>query len=643
MSGHAGIILPVPFISLLVSVVVAGIFGGLVPGLIAGLISTVLIIHSYQLGIGPAELTGNLFHAVVGSVVFTAIGAQLGRVKDQSELTLQKLGLEREGLRASLQRETTAKDRQAQKTTQSQERLKQAVRISGIGHFTWDAATGNCTYCSEQNAAHYGITAEKFIEITGGKAPYTDFVHEDDRDTFTDAIARIDQGESLVFEFRAVQPDGAFKFIRQIVEPVFDKAGQLVEIVGCSLDLTDLREAEARVRQSQRIEVVGTLTGGIAHEFNNLLAITLGHIELALEVDDPTDRHELLSEAIDATYRGAELTKNLLSFAGKAHLEPTRLNLNSHIQDSIAWGLRILPKNVALKNTLSPDLWDTELDTASLDTAIINLLLNARDVMPTGGTIAIETDNMTVEPDHTLVHHGKLSPGNYVVLSVTDTGHGLKAHQLDTIFEPFYSDKPVGMGSGLGLSMVHGFMKQSGGAVHVASEVGLGATFQLYFKALNTPAHSHYPDGAKHKIDITAQATVMIVDDEPAIVRILQRTLEGAGYNVVAAESGDEALVISETLGTLDVLLTDVSMPGTLQGPSLASKMRMARPDLPCIFLTGHSAKYEGETTSLGAPNIRLTKPVGQVEILRTVAQVLGRDHPYPKETIMDGAPQQHP
>jgi len=248
--------------------------------------------------------------------------------------------------------------------------------------------------------------------------------------------------------------------------------------IGSTIDLTKLHEAEDRLRKAQRIEVIGNLTGGVAHDFNNLLAIVLGNLELVLLTDDPKLRQEFLEEAIKATHRGADLSKNLLSFARKAQLSPTRINLNEVVLRTLKWSSRILPESLNIQTSLPKDLWDSELDLVSVESAVINLLVNARDAMPEGGKIMVETQNLRIEQEYIDAHFEDIEPGRYVMLAISDTGEGIAADKLEQIYEPFYTEKPAGEGTGLGLSMVQGFVKQSKGAVRVYSEVGVGTTFK---------------------------------------------------------------------------------------------------------------------------------------------------------------------
>lgn len=367
-------------------------------------------------------------------------------------------------------------------------RLNTATRIAGIGFYTFNADTQECVFCSERHAAHFGLTPMEFQTKHKGPALYLGHIHNDDRQIVLDAHQQASRGLPQTYEYRAFHQMGGIRYIRQIEEPVHNENGQIVEYLGTSLDMTDLRQAEMRLRQMQRIEAIGTHTNGIAHDFNNLLTVILGSLEIWLEKGKGSQGEKLISSARKAALRGAELTKNLLRFA---HDEPPpllRLNLNELIGSTLSWTAGVLPATITLETSLFARLWDIETDPVSAENAILNLILNARDAMPDGGTIRIETANLKVTPGETSRQPTDIGPGHYVVLTVGDTGHGIAADKIKQIFEPFYTDKPRGNGSGLGLCMVKRCVDQSGGVILLNSEVGKGTTFRLYFNAKSTKA-----------------------------------------------------------------------------------------------------------------------------------------------------------
>ncbi len=623
ISMHSGFVVPVPFLALFVCVAMAGAIGGVGAGSLAAIMASAFIVQAHWEGYGPATLTGTVASVGLGIALFVLVGVLLGRLKNQRDYAMRELQKQREQLRSSLLSETAEKLKHAAQVFSSDMRLQNAVRIAEIGHYSFSAETGDCLFCSEQHAAHFGLTPEEFVLKTAGQGPRLEYVHKDDRERVATAINAIGVGAPQMFEYRAFRPDGEMRYIREMEDAITDEFGNHVESVGTSIDLTDLREAELRLRQSQKIEALGTLTGGVAHDFNNLSAIILGNLELALEQGPTDDWEDLINEAINATKRGAALTKNLLSFSRRAHLEPTKLDLNQVIQSTMTWAGRVLPATIDIENSFMAGLWDVELDVGSMENALINIMLNARDAMPNGGKITIETANMRIGDEYLAERNEDIEPGRYVMLAITDTGSGIPYEDFEKIFEPFHTNKPVGKGSGLGLSMVHGFVKQSGGTIRVYSELGVGTTFKLYFKALARGAADIVPAKVISQFPSSGRAEVLLAEDEIGVMIVVRRILEGAGYSVTAASSGDEALKLFQESDHFDVLLTDVVMPGQLQGPELAKEIRTLKPEFPCIFMSGYAAEATVHGNGLLPSDIRLMKPVGRVDLLQAVAQAL--------------------
>lgn len=620
---YMGVSNPVPFFIIFICVVITGSQGGQQLGLIAGAAAAAFVIYAYFQQFGPQILTGSVQQTVFGSIVFLLIGFSLGRLKDQRDAIMWSFRESEKMLASALKKETAEKIAQAVKVAEREASLDTAIRIAGIGHFSFDSVTGDCTYCSEQHAKHFGLTPDEYATQTKGRPLRRTYMHADDRRLAEKAISKVFSGEPQTFDIRAKHPNGEIRYINQIVEPVIGENGKVRSIVGTSIDLTELREAEARVRQSQRIEAIGTLTGGVAHDFNNLLAVILGNLELSLETKHDDDRKELIGAAISATMRGGGLTKNLLSFARRAHLEPMRMNLNQTIQNTMAWGARVLPATINIENSLMAELWDVELDATSTENALINILLNARDAMPDGGKVTIETANIWIGDEYISDRDEEIEPGRYVMLSISDTGHGIPSDKIGQVFEPFYTDKPVGEGSGLGLSMVQGFIKQSDGAIRIYSEVGVGTTIKLYLKAAKHEADKPVRQVSERPLASKGHAEILVVEDEIEVMRILKRILEGAEYSVTTAGSGDEALEVFQSGGRFDLLLTDVVMPGELQGPALAKAIRSIDPNIPCIFLSGYASEATVHGNGLKPSDIRLMKPVSRSDLLIAVSKAL--------------------
>lgn len=617
---HNGIFFPLPFITMFATVIVAGSMGGILAGAAAGLLAAVVIFHGQAAGFGPAELTGGLLQATIGSMIFVVVGFKLGLLRDLNAAATAKMRDIQYTLERSIEKRSSERDSEIAKVVERDEQLRQAMRLSGIGFFKWDAKIRECEFCSDEHAAHFGLTSIEFQRRCSESNRCIEFIHKDDQQSFLDAIAQLKLGKAVQFDYRVIRPNGDIRYIRQIYEHVFDNDGVAVSSIGSSLDLTELHESKEAAHRSQRLETIGNLTGGVAHDFNNLLAIILGNLELSLLSDDHQTKDELVLEAIKATNRGADLTKSLLSFARRAHLTPTRLNLNQTVNDTMTWNSRVLPETISLETVLFDGLWCTDLDAASAENAIINLLLNARDAMPEGGTLKLETANAIISHRKCNNTPDNIEPGHYVVLSVSDTGHGIASDKLERIFEPFYTEKNVGEGTGLGLSMVQGFLNQSNGAIHVQSEIDVGTTFKLYFRAADTPEAPVELTPQDDTGRLYKRSRILLVEDEEGVGRILRNILESAGHVVVNALTGDEALETFKTSGPFDILLSDIVMPGTLQGPALAEAIRDIEPDIPCVFLSGYASEAATHGNGLNPSDIRLMKPVSRETLLKAIS-----------------------
>jgi CheY-like chemotaxis protein len=314
----------------------------------------------------------------------------------------------------------------------------------------------------------------------------------------------------------------------------------------------------------------------------------------------------------------------LLAFARKARLTPEVLDLNNVVREAKNWMGRALPESVLVETSLLAGVWPIEADRSSLESALLNLILNARDAMSGQGNLTIETANVRIDEAYINARQEELTPGRYVMLAVSDTGEGISEGDLTSIFEPFFTTKPLGEGSGLGLSMTVGFMKQSGGTVQVYSEVGEGTTFKLYFPvavAVDAKRELAKPIPAEAQVAGSGRR-VLVAEDESAVRDTLVTILERAGYVVTATTSGDNALAIFEADPTFDLLLTDIVMPGKLQGTHLAKALRQRWPDLPIIFMSGYASEATVHGNGLKPEDIRLMKPVRRADLLAALANV---------------------
>ena len=353
-----------------------------------------------------------------------------------------------------------------------------------------------------------------------------------------------------------------------------------------------VKERTKKLLQTERLAVIGELAGGIAHDFNNILTAILGASGIllsSLPKDDPM-RSEI--ESISRVgKRGARLVKQLLAFSRKQILLPKTLNINDVIQDVAKMLRRLIKEDIELGINLSPNLGYVEVDPVQIEQIILNLALNARDAMPEGGKLVIKTENVTLDEAYCRLGKVALSPGEYVMLAVSDTGVGMTEEIKAKIFEPFFTTKEKGEGTGLGLSSVYGIVKQSKGDIVVYSEEGKGTTFKIYFPRVEQPAENTYLDSGKmfSTKSIKGKETILLVEDEDDVRTLTARLLEKQGYKVMQAREGNDALALAEWYkGKIDLLLTDVSMP-YMNGKSLAERLKEKRSDIKILFMSGHA------------------------------------------------------
>ena len=398
------------------------------------------------------------------------------------------------------------------------------------------------------------------------------------------------------------------------------------------------RETEATLQQAQKIEAIGQLTGGIAHDFNNLLTIIIGnldtlkrHLARASPEQTAADIAATLQRQIDmalqAARNAAKLTHRLLAFARRQPLEPSRTDCNRLISDMSELLRRTLGETIDLETVLGGGLWPTFADPNQLENALLNLAVNAQHAMPNGGHLTIETANAYLDEAYT-GRFGDLTPGQYVQLSVTDTGTGIAPEIMERVFEPFFTTKAPEAGSGLGLAMVHGFVKQSGGHIRIYSEVGHGTTVKIYLPRLReTDGIAATPGGAPAAAEPVGRAdpgeTVLVVEDNDGVREYARSALEELGYAVREAASANEALAVLESGARVDLVFTDVVLPGGVSGRQLSERIRTQRPNLPVLFTTGYTRNAIVHHGRLD-PDVQLiNKPYSQLDLAQKVRKLL--------------------
>jgi PAS domain S-box-containing protein len=426
-----------------------------------------------------------------------------------------------------------------------------------------------------------------------------------------------------------VRRDGSEFWASVVVDAIRDDNDELIGFAKVTRDLTEKRAVEEQLRQSQKMEAVGQLTGGIAHDFNNLLTIITGNIDMAARALDHEDGAGKVRRAIGNAMNGAEraaaLTQRLLAFSRRQPLSPKPLDLDKVVSGLSELLKRSLGELVSLQVITTPGLWPVEADPNQLESALLNLAVNARDAMPTGGALTIETANAHLDTSYSQ-SHAEVPPGNYVVISVSDTGVGMPKENLARVFEPFFTTKEIGKGTGLGLSQVYGFVKQSGGHVNVYSEEGRGTTVKMYLPRIaNDQASTSEEPQMRSEEHIASGETILVVEDDNEVRAYSAEILSELGYRVIEAADGSAALrVIEQRETTIDLLFTDVVMPG-MSGRELSDAARQLRPDLKILYTSGYTRNAIVHGGRLDSGVELLAKPFTFQDLAQRIRELLDR------------------
>jgi PAS domain S-box-containing protein len=495
-------------------------------------------------------------------------------------------------------------------------------------------ATPDAIFVKDLNGCYVIVNeaAAKFL----GKSP-DEIVGKNDLELYPDETARqfiaddkevLAAGAALSFEGVATSALGTQAYL--VTKGVYrDRHGKIAGVFGISHDMTELRQAQETLEQTrealfraQKMEAVGQLTGGIAHDFNNILAIILGNVEL-LRAYLPKDKYadEIIDTVLRATLHGRDLTGHLLAFSRRRLLNPQAVDVNGLVESVVRLLGRTLGATIKIVTATSDNTGIAFVDPAALEAAVLNVALNARDAMPQGGTLTIRTSRADVTAPPTTDDDPK--PGTYAVLALQDTGSGMPEEVMARVFEPFFTTKSGSRGTGLGLSMVYGFAKQSGGTVGIVSKVGRGTTVSIFLP--------HAADVGRGTAVIAAPAsapsvarTILVVEDEADVRNIVRRQLESLGHTVLVAEAATEALLLLRGPAAPDVLVTDVVLGKGLDGIELAIAARAARPGLPVVFMSGYTAVTDSQKRirDTGAP--LLSKPFTTEQLERAINAVVG-------------------
>ncbi|PJI37359.1 MAG: hypothetical protein CTR53_20685 [Ferrovibrio sp.] len=461
------------------------------------------------------------------------------------------------------------------------------------------------------------ILGRPFTSMTGRNA--IDFLFADDLENTRNEMRLARRGNQMRnFQCRYVHKDG--HPVPLVWTGVWSQQEEQYFFIG--RDMTEHNKQEERLRRAQRLDAVGQLTGGIAHDFNNLLAVMIGNLDMIV-ADTAVNKEikDYAENALHAALRGAELTRQLLAFARRQSLKAERFDLNTRVAGTIDLLRRTLGETTEIKTVFAGDLEDAFADPAQFDAALVNLAINARDAMPAGGRLTIETENVMLD-EYYCRSNAEVVPGHYVMTAVSDTGMGMTPETLSRAFEPFFTTKPVGAGTGLGLSMVYGFARQSRGHIKIYSEQGHGTTVRLYLPRA--------PDSAAEASQITAAAQpeprggecILVVEDNPDVRKVVVTQLKQLGYQTLEADNGQVALNILKHEATVDLVFSDMVMPGGISGAKLVVLAHGQRPGIK-ILLTSGFAKGSVQGSEEIPPGVEfLSKPYRRAELaakLRTV------------------------
>lgn len=521
---------------------------------------------------------------------------------------------------------------------ESGERLQQAIQVASIGIFEYEHGVG-FVFMSDQQRVINGLPADVDLLLSNdapsaSSVTLNQLLHPDDRERMLAAmaVAHDPRGNGYFdLEYRKVRPDGQVRWVATRAQTFFEGEGdqrRARRTVGASRDITDERRAaeerqalQGQLSQAQKMESIGRLAGGVAHDFNNMLNVILGWSSVALDELEAGDRlRDPLQEIRNAAERSAGLTRQLLAFARRQRVAPKIVDLNQRIADSLTMLQRLVGEDVQLIWIPTASLWPVRIDPSQIDQILANLVANARDAIREVGSVTLTTANVAL---------GKwpgppglaAAPGDYVMLRVVDTGVGMDEETRAHVFEPFYTTKAPGLGTGLGLATVYGIVRQNDGAIHVESTVGRGTSIWIYLSRHVGPVAATEEARAGH--EPKGQETILLVEDEPMMLQLSRTLLERLGYSVLAASTPALAVQLAaEHQGAIDLLFTDVVMPG-MSGPDLAELLTTAKPGLRCLFASGHFPHTPRHAAIVRDAARFLAKPFTLAELAAKVREVL--------------------
>lgn len=513
-------------------------------------------------------------------------------------------------------RDITERKRAEQRLHESNERFRIVTQTTVDVIWDWNLADGTILW-GDGMRTRFGYDYDGRVQFG---LSWVRHIHPDDVLRVTTGIQAVIDGAADTWndEYRFVRANGAIALVMDRGTVIRDQNGRAVRMIGSMLDITAHRELEEQLRQSQRLDAVGKLTGGVAHDFNNLLTVILSNaetLEARLARDAPLQQLAQMTRL--AAERGAELTGRLLAFSRRQALDPKSTDVNALVRGMDALLRRAVGEEIDLQISTAPNLWSALIDALQLESAVLNLCINARDAMPNGGALSIETSNETIDAET------DMGGGEFVAITVTDNGCGMDEATLARVFEPFFTTKDVGKGSGLGLSMVYGFITQSKGRVTIETAPGQGARVKLFLP--RATAEAERENKAPLSLSQAGGGRILLVEDDDLVRAQLANDLASLGYEVVSASCGAEALATLGDDQAFDLLFTDVVMAGGMNGRELADHAHAIAPRLPVLFASGHAEKVllrEGRLT----PGVRLlAKPYRRRDLAARVREAIAR------------------
>jgi len=603
------------------------------------------------LGVTHAPLIGKTIEEAFPSLALTEVPGQYRRIaREGGAWRTQQIGVEATQIRrayevhafatgqgrlATIFFDITRRTRAEVEVAAWKQRYELVAAASGEVVYDYDLRTGAILWSgSLQEVLGYTPT-----DLGGGIEQWADCIHPEDQ---PEAVRLLEAAKQTAtpynVEYRFRHKNGSYLWIHDRGSFLTDANQKPIRMIGMMNDITERKRMEEGLLQAQKMEAIGRLAGGVAHDFNNILTAILGFNERILEKiprDDPMYTHAI--EVGKAAQRAAALTQQLLAFGRKQVLQPSLLNLNDVILDYEAMLARVIGENIEIVIDRGPNLHAVKADRGQLDQILMNLAINARDAMPTGGRLRISTANVTLDREFSRAHPD-VKPGAYVLLTVTDTGLGLDTETKQRLFEPFFTTKEPGEGTGLGLASTYGIVRQSAGHLLVESEQDSGTTFRVYLPAAEGAAETgrsqHVPDDQLPR----GTETILVAEDEPAVREFITLILRELGYTVLAAENGEDALRLARQLNgnPLDLLFTDVVMP-RMSGKELAEILSAERPGLRIIFASGYTRDVFARDGNLPEGLVLLPKPFNSAVLAKTVRRVLDE----PAQKFFNGKPTQ--